>query len=78
MSSCMFVNISNTICLNQWPFIPNTRIIIISDNYIETRLKNPKVKAFLHDLYNGPYHVDLSKKPKDDEPQASFRKLNVS
>ena len=39
---------------------------------------DPKVKAFLDDLYNGPYGVDLSKKPKDDVPQASFRKLNVS
>lgn len=50
----------------------------IIENFIETRLKDPKVKAFLHDYYNGPYGVDLSKKPKDDVPQASFRKLNVS
>ena len=40
---------------------------------------DPKVKAFLHDYYNSPYGVDLSKKPKDTESmQASFRKLNVS
>lgn len=50
----------------------------ILENFIKTKLMDPKVQAFLHDYYNGPYGVDLSKKPKDDEPQASFRKLNVS
>ncbi|KAH3769039.1 hypothetical protein DPMN_170286 [Dreissena polymorpha] len=53
--------------------------------YIEDICKNiakdmakPEVRAFIKDLHSGQYGVDLSLKPHDDEPQASFRKLNVS
>ncbi|KAL3860412.1 hypothetical protein ACJMK2_010536 [Sinanodonta woodiana] len=50
----------------------------IVENFIRNELLEPKNLAFLRDLYNGPYGVDMIKKPKDDEPQASFRKLNVA
>ncbi|KAK3606628.1 hypothetical protein CHS0354_000041 [Potamilus streckersoni] len=43
----------------------------------EEYLVSKKKLDFLRDLYNGSYGVDLSKKAKDDVPQASFRKLNV-
>ncbi|KAL3860409.1 hypothetical protein ACJMK2_010533 [Sinanodonta woodiana] len=49
----------------------------IIENFIRNELLEPNNLAFLRDLYNGPYGVDILKKPKDDEPQASFRKLNV-
>ncbi|KAK3598428.1 hypothetical protein CHS0354_016426 [Potamilus streckersoni] len=49
----------------------------IVENFIQKEILEPKNLAFLRDLYNGPYRVDMLKKPKDDEPQASFRKLNL-
>ncbi|KAK3608708.1 hypothetical protein CHS0354_018184 [Potamilus streckersoni] len=48
----------------------------IVENFIQNELLEPKNLVFLRDLYNGPYGVDMLKKPKDDEPQDSFRKLN--
>ncbi|KAL3860718.1 hypothetical protein ACJMK2_010803 [Sinanodonta woodiana] len=49
----------------------------IADNLAKSLLQ-PKIKKFIVDLHSGKYGVDLSKKSKDSEPQASFRKLNVS
>ncbi|KAK3579210.1 hypothetical protein CHS0354_022755 [Potamilus streckersoni] len=49
----------------------------IADNLAKSLLQ-PKVRKFIVDLHSGKYGVDLSKKSKDNEPQASFRKLNVS
>ena len=49
----------------------------IADNLAEDLL-NPHVRDFIRDLHSGKYGVDLSLKPEDDIPQASFRKLNVS
>lgn len=39
---------------------------------------DPSVREFIRDLHGDKYGVELSMKPQDDEPQASFRKLNVS
>ncbi len=39
---------------------------------------DPKVRQFLDNLYNGQCGVDLALRARDDTPQASFRKLNVS
>ncbi|KAL3860411.1 hypothetical protein ACJMK2_010535 [Sinanodonta woodiana] len=50
----------------------------LPDDYKESSAGSVKyIVAFLRDLYNGPYGVDILQKPKDDEPLASFRKLNV-
>lgn len=47
-------------------------------NNLAKELSKPDVRDFILDLHSGKYGVDLSLKPCDDEPQASFRKLNVS
>ena len=46
--------------------------------YMQRETTRPEVRDEILALTSGKYRVDLAKKPKDDEPQASFRKLNVS
>ena len=46
--------------------------------YMQNELKRPEVREEIMALSSDKYGVDLAKKPKDSEPQASFRKLNVS
>ena len=41
-------------------------------------LKRPEVRDEILALSSDQYGIDFSKKPKEQEPQASFRKLNVS
>lgn len=47
-------------------------------NNLASDLCKPDVRDFIRDLHSGKYGVDLTLKPNDDTPQASFRKLNVS
>lgn len=46
--------------------------------YMQKELKRPEVREEILALSSDQYGIDRAKKPKDDEPQASFRKLNVS
>lgn len=46
--------------------------------YMQMELKRPEVREEILQLTSDRYGVDLAKKPKEEEPQASFRKLNVS
>ena len=45
---------------------------------MQNEIKKPEVRNEILMMSSSKYGVDLAKKPKDDEPQASFRKLNVS
>lgn len=47
-------------------------------NNLAEELRKPEARGFLRDLHSGKYGVDMALKPSDNEPQASFRKLNVS
>lgn len=47
-------------------------------DYMLRELKRPEVRDEILALSSDQYGIDFSKKPKEQEPQASFRKLNVS
>lgn len=46
--------------------------------YMQREMQRPDVRDEILALSSGKYGMDFAKKPKDEEPQASFRKLNVS
>lgn len=56
---------------------PNSGSIKSISEYMLKELTKPEVNEHIKSLTNGQYGVDLKLKPSDDEPQASFRKLNV-
>ena len=45
---------------------------------MQREMKRPEVRDEILALSSGKYGIDFTKKPKEAEPQASFRKLNVS
>ncbi|WAR12318.1 TTPAL-like protein [Mya arenaria] len=47
-------------------------------NNLAEEMRQPQARDFIRDLHSGKYGVDLALKPDTVEPQASFRKLNVS
>ena len=65
----MFVNPSPGISLLSFPSV---------SAYMLRELTRPEVRDEILALSNGQYGIDFAKKPKEEEPQASFRKLNVS
>ena len=70
-SLCMFILLKGATGLIE-------PLICISEQNIQQFLLEPTRRAFLKDLYSGKYPADLSKRPKNAEAMASFRKLNVS
>lgn len=57
---------------------PNAGTVQDIANKLADELLSPPVRDFIRDLHSDKYGVDLTLKPEDDIPQASFRKLNVS
>ena len=53
-----------------------TPLIYITDDMINDMLK-PEFRNYMTNISSSKYGVDLSLKPKNDVPVATFRKLNI-
>lgn len=70
-----YQEITNTICYLFVHAMPQL-LFYISDDMIADMMK-PEFRNYMNELSSGKYKVDLSKKPKEAEPVATYRKLNV-